>query len=277
MNGTENWKPNRIAILGAGNIGQAIAKGLVKEGLFIPSQITLTRRSTELLAPLGEKGFTVQADNVAAVKEADLVIVAVGPREIEELLREIAGSLLPDRQIVVSTVTGVTIEEIKNWLATEVPVVRIMPNTAIAVGESMTCLTSYPEYSESLLRVKAVFEKVGHTLVISEELMTPATALGASGLAFFLRSIRAASQGGTEIGFHAGDAIQIAAQTAKGAASLLLNSNTHPEAEIDNVTTPRGITIAGLNEMEHQGFSSAMIKGIVTSANKVARLFNDKH
>ncbi|NOZ04520.1 MAG: pyrroline-5-carboxylate reductase [FCB group bacterium] len=277
MSGTENWRPNRIAVLGAGNIGQAIAKGLVRDGLFLPAQITLTRRNTELLAPLGEKGFVIQADNVTAVKEADLVIVAVGPREIEELLREIAESLVPGRQILVSTVTGVTIEEIKGWLATEVPVVRIMPNTAIAVGESMTCLTSYPEYSESLLKVKSVFEKVGHTLVISEELMTPATALGASGLAFFLRSIRAASQGGTEIGFHAEDAIQIAAQTAKGAASLLLNSKTHPEAEIDNVTTPRGITIAGLNEMEHQGFSSAMIKGIVTSANKVARLFNDKH
>ena len=102
--------------------------------------------------------------------------------------------------------------------------------------------------------------------------MISATALGACGIAFFLRAIRAASQGGIEIGFHSEDALAMAAQVAKGAASLLLNKDHHPEYEIDKVTTPRGCTISGLNQMEHEGFSSAMIKGIVTSAEKAARL-----
>jgi len=109
--------------------------------------------------------------------------------------------------------------------------------------------------------------------MVNESLMAPATALCGSGLAFFLRSIRAASQGGTEIGFHADEAILLAAQTARGAASLTIDSEMHPESEIDKVTTPKGITISGLNEMEHQGFSSAMIKGITTSTEKVTRLF----
>ena len=115
---------------------------------------------------------------------------------------------------------------------------------------------------------------MGQTLIIDEEQMASATALCACGVAFFLRAIRAASQGGIEIGFHSDEAFTIAAQTARGAATLLLDNDAHPEAEIDRVTTPMGATIAGLNEMEHQGFSSAMIKGITTSTEKVARLFN---
>jgi pyrroline-5-carboxylate reductase len=112
---------------------------------------------------------------------------------------------------------------------------------------------------------------VGITLVIEEDYMSSATALGSCGIAFFLRSIRAASQGGTQIGFHAEDAQLIAAQTAKGAAELILKLGSHPEEEIDMVTTPRGVTIAGLNEMEHNGFSSALIKGIVTSYEKTKK------
>jgi pyrroline-5-carboxylate reductase len=103
--------------------------------------------------------------------------------------------------------------------------------------------------------------------------MVPATALCACGVAFFLRAIRAASQGGIEIGFHSHEALPLAAQTARGAASLLLSFQNHPELEIDKVTTPQGCTISGLNEMEHQGFSSAMIRGIVTSSEKAAKLY----
>jgi pyrroline-5-carboxylate reductase len=106
--------------------------------------------------------------------------------------------------------------------------------------------------------------------------MGPATALCACGIAFFLRAIRAASQGGIEIGFHAEEAILMASQTAKGAAQLLLQNESHPESEVDKVTTPRGITISGLNQMEHHGFSSAMIIGIVTAAEKAAKIYADK-
>ena len=132
----------------------------------------------------------------------------------------------------------------------------------------MTCIASNKCDCEDFKRIVALFENLGKTLVIEEDYMLSATALGSCGIAYFLRAIRAATQGGIQIGFHAEDAQLIAAQTAKGAAELLLQQHSHPEDEIDKVTTPRGITIAGLNEMEHNGFSSAFIKGIVRSYEK---------
>jgi pyrroline-5-carboxylate reductase len=148
-----------------------------------------------------------------------------------------------------------------------------MPNTAIAIQESMTCIASNNASVENIAKVKDLFDTVGETIEIHEELMTSATALCACGIAFFLRAIRAASQGGIEIGFHAAEALHMAAQTAKGAASLLLQNKSHPENEIDKVTSPKGCTIAGLNEMEHAGFSSALIKGIRLSSIKAGNLY----
>ena len=142
-----------------------------------------------------------------------------------------------------------------------------------AIRESMTCLAALPEHGNSLKQARTLFDSVGTTLVIDESMMESATALCACGVAFFLRSIRAASQGGIEIGFHPEEALLMAAQTARGAAGLMMREGAHPESEIDRVTTPRGCTIAGLNEMEHHGFSSAMIKGILTSARKAVELY----
>jgi pyrroline-5-carboxylate reductase len=148
-----------------------------------------------------------------------------------------------------------------------------MPNMAVSIGESMTCIAADEHGEEALQEAKTLFDLVGRTLVIAEEMVVPATALCACGVAFFLRAVRAASQGGIEIGFHPEEALLLASQTARGAASLLLREDRHPESEIDRVTTPRGCTIAGLNEMEHQGFSSALIKGILLSAEKADRLY----
>ncbi|NGM90595.1 pyrroline-5-carboxylate reductase, partial [Parapusillimonas sp. SGNA-6] len=154
-------------------------------------------------------------------------------------------------------------------------VVRAMPNTAIAIGQSMTCIATDNAQPEHIALVEKMFETVGSVVVINEDLMTSATALCACGIAFFLRAIRAASQGGVEIGFHAHDALKMAIQTAKGAADLLLQTQSHPESEIDKVTSPKGCTIAGLNEMEHNGLSSAFIKGIKLSAQKAGGLYNE--
>ncbi|MGZ3852165.1 MAG: pyrroline-5-carboxylate reductase family protein, partial [Flavisolibacter sp.] len=124
--------------------------------------------------------------------------------------------------------------------------------------------------------VQDLFNTMGQSIIINEDMMSAATALCACGIAFFLRTIRAASQGGVEIGFHAHDALKIAAQTAFGAAKLLIANQTHPEEEIDKVTSPKGCTIAGLNEMEHQGLSSAFIKGIKLSSDIASNLYKQK-
>ena len=263
----------RIAILGAGNIGGAIASGLVKAHLIRPDHITLTRRKTEALDAFKRLGCVTTSDNRKAVDGAELVFLAVTPQQLNALLSEIRTSLHARRHTVVSIVSGATIAEIRAALGRSLPIIRAMPNTAIAIQESMTCLSAAPGRPASLPLVKRIFDALGRTLVIDEALMVPATALCACGIAFFLRAVRAASQGGIEIGFHAEDALLMAAQTARGAASLLLESGNHPEGEVDKVTTPQGCTISGLNQMEHHGFSSSLIRGIVTSAEKAALLY----
>lgn len=264
----------KIAIIGAGNIGAAIARGLAASGNYKPQEIILTRRRSEFLEPLRAENFTILSDNRAAVKSAGIVILAVGPREVEAAAKALRPALTPGH-IVISIVSGVTTAQLAGWLKKKVSLVRAMTNTAISIREAMTCLCAAPGSREALSRAKELFDALGRTMVINEELMLSATALTGCGLAFFLRAIRAASQGGTQIGFHSEEALLMAAQTARGAASLLLGREGHPESEIDKVTTPRGCTIEGLNEMEHHGFSSAMITGIVTSNDKAAKLFKD--
>ena len=265
----------KIAVIGAGNIGAAIARGLAASGRFRPEDIILTRRRTELLEGLRAEKFCVLSDNRAAVKKAGIIILAVGPLEAEAAVKALRPAL-NSRHIVISIVSGVTTAQIASWMKKKVSLVRAMTNTAISIREAMTCLCAAPESRGALARAKDIFDALGKTLVIREELMLSATALTGCGIAFFLRAIRAASQGGTQIGFHSEEALMMAAQTARGAASLLLGRQGHPESEIDKVTTPRGCTIEGLNEMEHHGFSSAMITGIVTSSNKAAGLFKEK-
>ena len=266
-------RTERIAIIGAGNIGIAIANGLAASGQYAPEGIALTRRQADLLEPMRARGFVTGSDNCAAARGADAVIIAVEPHHFDQVLDEIAPEIKPGGGVLISVVTGVHTRHILKRVAAGARVVRAMPNTAIAVRESMTCLAAGAEDPHGIETARAIFDTVGKTIVIPEEEMIAATALGACGIAFFLRAIRAASQGGIEIGFHADEAIAIAAQTARGAASLLLTDQNHPEHEIDRVTTPRGCTIAGLNQMEHEGFSSAMIRGITVSAGKAAELY----
>ena len=264
-----------IAICGAGNIGTSIANGLTQSGRYAAERITLTRRKIHLLDEYKEKGFVVQKDNRTAVRNSEVIIIAVEPQQIDNLLEEIGPELIPERHIVISVVSGVSIKQILRQIGKRIDIVRAMPNTAIAIQESMTCLAYEEQNNRALEQARSIFETVGKTMVIDEEQMLAATALGACGIAFFLRAIRAASQGGIEIGFHHNEALAVAAQTAKGAAALLQSIENHPEYEIDKVTTPRGCTISGLNQMEHEGFSSSMIKGIITSAEKASGLYKD--
>lgn len=264
-----------ISILGSGNIGLSLAKGLVKAEIFEASSITLTRRNIMALQPFADQGYHTSANNAKAVAKADIVVLAVLPQQLNKLLDEIKPQLDPAKHLLISVISGVSCDDICKHLGMQIQVVRAMPNTAIAIGQSMTCIASGNATQENMKLVKDLFDTVGTSIYINEELMTSATALCACGIAFFLRSIRAASQGGTEIGFHAHDALKMAAQTAKGAADLLLQLASHPEQEIDKVTSPKGCTIAGLNEMEHNGFSSAMIKGIKMSAEKAGVLYKE--
>ncbi len=260
----------QIAILGGGNLGIAIAEGLLKSNSIPAGNISMTRRRPELLVHLKNKGIHVSADNKLAVSNADIILLTVKPHQAETVLKEIKSSLSKGRQILVSAVTGYSIAQISAIAGEKCPVVRIMPNTAVAIGESVTCMACATGFSKAGIEVEGFLSALGKTLMVTEELMEAATVLGACGIAFALRFLRAMTQGGIEIGFSAETAQFIAAQTLRGAAGLILENGQHPEREIDKVTTPMGITISGLNEMEHNGFSSSLIKGLLTSYNKIA-------
>lgn len=261
---------NKISIIGAGNLGISIAEGIVEKGLKSSSDIILTRRHLESINYLANKGYGITQSNAKAVTESRVVILCVQPKQLPSVIAEINSSL-NENHILVSVITGVSLEEIQLQVPENVSVIRAMPNTAIAIGESMTCITSNNDQAK-VLEIKILFDALGKTLIIDEKLMQAATVLGASGIAFFMRFLRAATQGGVQMGFHSDEAQLIAVQTAKGAASLILENNQHPEVEIDKVTTPQGCTIAGLNEMEHQGLSSAIIKGLMVSYERISNI-----
>ena len=259
---------DKLTIIGGGNLGSAIAEGILDSGFIKPEQLIITKRNLAPLSKFSNKGITVTSDNIDAVSQSKYIIVAVKPYHIEELLLNVKSALKPG-QLIISVVTGVWMKDIQNWVGSERTVFRAMPNTAIAIRESMTCISYLNAREEQIQFVQKLFETLGKVTLIDEKLMDAATVLGACGTAFAMRFIRANIQGGIEIGFDAEKAAFIAAQTIKGAAELLLLHNTHPESEIDKVTTPKGCTIAGLNEMEHQGFSSSLIKGLITSYKKI--------
>ncbi len=261
----------RIAIIGGGNLGSSIGKGILSVESGEKNELVICEKRKLRARQLEEIGFdVVEADLKTAVKGRDLIIVSVKPQQFTKVLEELKPVLAPG-QILISTVTGVTLAEIQKIVG-EFPTIRIMPNTAIEIRESMTCIcfnNTSREQEEAVIRL---FEQLGKTIVLQEELLDAVTVLGACGIAFALRFIRAATQGGIEIGFSAEISQFIVSQTVKGAARLLHENNSHPESEIDKVTTPQGITISGLNEMEHQGFSSSVIKGLITSYNKLAMM-----
>ena len=260
----------KIAIIGGGNLGTAIAEGLIKSKFCKPADITVTKRNITTLDHLVKKGVIVISDNNAAIRNSELVIMAIKPFQVSDVLNSVKKDLTA-KYILVSVVTGVLINDIAEIIKKKIPVCRAMPNTAIAIQESMTCLSFSNASAAQIAFVKGLFENLGRVVIIDEKLMDAATVLGACGTAYAMRYIRANIQGGIEIGFDAATATLIAAQTVNGAAELLLQKGTHPEQEIDKVTTPKGCTIAGLNEMEHQGFSSSLIKGIATSYNKIVK------
>jgi pyrroline-5-carboxylate reductase len=260
----------KIAIIGTGNLGYSIAKGLITTNAI--TSLYLTKRHLESIQEFEwYKNVTLTTDNTLAVQESDILIFAVQPAHLEYVLKEIAPHLT-EKHVLISTVTGFVIPKIEAAIGVEAYIIRAMPNTAIAVGKSMTCLCSNKVGEKRLKIAEAIFNRLGHTLSIPESQMQAATVVCASGIAFWMRLIRATTQAAIQLGFDAKEAQELAMYTSEGAASLLIKNGDHPEQEIDRVTTPKGCTIQGLNEMEHKGLSSSLIQGMVASFNKISNI-----
>ena len=265
----------KIAIIGTGNIGGAIARGLAQGTIFQPSDIICTTQSDESLERVRQinSEFVLTHDNVAAVKQADLILIAVKPWRVERIIDEIKSATDFNRQIILSVAAGVTFDLLSTFLTKNMDynqmstptIFRLMPNTAIEVRSSMTFVSARNATQEQIDLVLRIFNELGNAMLIEERLMAAGTALASSGIAFALRYIRAAIEGGVELGFYPKQAQEIVVHTVKGAVDLLLENHSNPEMEIDKVTTPGGITIKGLNEMELSGFTSAVIRGLKAS------------
>ena len=257
----------RISIIGSGNIGGAIARGLAKGTMFKASDITCTAQSDETLEKMRkiDPDFILTHDNVEAARNADIIIIAVKPWRVEMIIDEIKSVLDFEKQMIVSVAAGVTFDLLNTYLTKNTDfdclatptIFRIMPNTAIEVMSSMTFVSARNASKEQT--------DLGNAMLVEERLMGAGTALASSGIAFALRYIRAAIEGGVELGFYPKQAQEIVVHTVKGAVDLLLENKSNPEMEIDKVTTPGGITIKGLNEMELSGFTSSVIRGLKAS------------
>ena len=264
----------KIAIIGAGNLGQSIAKGLLLHKTAETLYVT-KRNLAEISDFKVHNNVVITSDNIEAVKNSNVLIFAVQPAHFEGVLKEIKPSLT-NKHIIISTITGYAIAKIEAELGARQAIIRAMPNTAIAVGKSMTCICGNATAENRIDIAQEIFNNLGHSLIIPESQMQAATVVCASGIAFWMRLIRATTQAAIQLGFDAKEAQQLAMFTSEGAASLLIESGKHPEEEIDRVTTPKGCTIEGLNEMEHKGLSSSLIQGMVASFNKINAIKTDQ-
>lgn len=260
----------KIAIIGTGNLGLSIAKGILNTNG--ATSMYLTKKNIESIKQYEKYGnVTATSDNREAVKQSDILIFAVQPGQFKKILEEVK-DLLTEKHVIISTITGFDIDKIEETIGKDHYIIRSMPNTAISVGKSMTCICSNDLGKKRIDLAKAIFNRMGHSMEIPEDQMQAATVICASGIAFWMRLIRATTQGAIQLGFDAKDAQELAMHTCSGAANLLIQSDSHPEKEIDRVTTPKGCTIEGLNEMEHQGLSSSLIRGIVASYEKISQI-----
>ncbi len=263
----------KIAIIGAGNMGGAIACGLAATGHCSEGEIVCSNPSMPKLERLKQQYdiISVTTDNLAAAKGADMVIVAVKPWLAEGVVREIKSAFDAPDKMLVSVVAEKSFATLREWVADaecQPAIFRVIPNTAISVGESMTFVAADGATEEQTELIVKIFEYMGETMLVGEKILEVGMVLASCGIAFALRYVRAAAEGGVELGIPAHQATRIVAATLKGAAELLLKNGSHPEQEIDKVTTAGGITIKGLNEMEHAGFSSAVIRGLKASSGK---------
>lgn len=259
---------NKITIIGGGNMGGALIEGFLKSGKIAPSELTVGDASEAVRTRFQQMGLAAYADNREAVAGAGIVILAVKPWLVETVAEKISKSLA-DNTLIVSLAAGVTLDGLESAFGTGAACFRTIPNIAAALGASMTFVACRERERGRMAEVLELFATVGEAAAVDEKLMDAAMVSGSCGTAYALRFLRAAMEASIEMGLSAPLSRTVVAQTMRGAAELLLAGDLHPEELIDRVTTPGGITIAGLNAMEHKGFSSAVIEGHIAALKRV--------
>ena len=262
-----------VAILGTGTMGRALGSGLTREGARCTLRGTVKHES-ERLTVAGLVPFPVGTDNAAAARAADVVLLCTKPKGAAPLLRELtAAGALDHDPLVVSICAGVSTRTLADACAGKARIVRAMPNTPCLIGEGMTVIAPGPRATEDDVQVAlAIFRPLGRALELDEEHMNTVTGLSGSGPAFVYVIIEALSEGGVMMGLPRQVALELAAQTVKGAARMVLETGRHPAALKDDVTTPAGCTISALLLLEDGRLRSVLARGVQEAARAAAGL-----
>jgi pyrroline-5-carboxylate reductase len=253
----------RVAVLGAGKMGGILLQALLKQNLFSADLIHATVAHKERAVALSTQwGIDVGTDNLAAAKQADLILVGVKPHQVAELLKQIQPALTKDKTIV-SIAAAVKTDDIEEAAGIDLAVVRAMPNTPSALGAGAAALCRGRFVSDKQMELaKRLFETVGRVVVIEERLMNAATGLSGSGPAYVYVIIEALAEAGVKVGLPRDVATQLAAQTVFGAAKMVLETGYHPALLKDTVTTPSGCTVEGVLELEKGGLRVTLLNAV---------------
>jgi pyrroline-5-carboxylate reductase len=266
----------RLAVLGTGKMGGILLRAFLEKKLIAPKHVAATVRHTERAGLLSAKlGVPVSTDNRAAARGADVILLAVKPSSVVEVLEEIRAEVTP-KTLIVSVAASVPTKLIEQHLAEGVPVVRAMPNTPCAIGAGMTGVTKGSHADAAHVELaKAMFEAVGRVVVVDEKLMDAVTGLSASGPAYVYIMLESLAEGGVKVGLPRDVATLLAAQTMLGAARTVLETGDHPALLKDAVTTPAGCTIDGILELEEGKVRVTLIKTVVKATERAAQLMFD--
>lgn len=271
-------KGKKLAVIGVGKLGEALIAGLLKQGDLKASDITGSVGHQTSISRVKERiGINVSVDNVEAVKDADIIILAVKPQNMDLVVREIDAAL-NEKQLIVSVAASVTTEFVQQRLTKNVPVVRAMPNTPSIMNAGMTglCTGKYASETDKQM-AESIFKCVGQTVFVDESLMDGVTALSASGPAYLYVVVESLAEAGVKLGIPRDVSTLLAAQTMFGAASMVLESKAHPALLKDSVTTPAGCTIDGLMELEEGKLRVTLIKAVVKAAERARELVNTQN
>jgi pyrroline-5-carboxylate reductase len=266
-----------LAVLGTGKLGGILLRAYLKQGLFAPKRVTATVRHEEKAAALSKDlGVSGTTDNRKAVHDADIVLLAVKPQVVGDVLKEIAPELGKDT-LIISVAASVPTAYIEQRVGAKTAVVRAMPNTCSAVGCGMTGICRGAHASAEHLEIaKAMFNAVGRTVVVDEKNMDAVTGLSASGPAFAYIILESLAEAGVKVGLPRDIATLLASQTMKGAASVVLETGDHPALLKDAVTTPAGCTIDGILELEEGKLRVTLIKAVVKATQRAGELLFEK-
>jgi pyrroline-5-carboxylate reductase len=266
-------REKRVAFLGAGKMGGILLQALLKNNLLSRELTSATVQHEERANMLGAKlNVKVGTDNRAAAKGADIILIAVKPQVVQEVIQEIRGQLTAS-QLIVSIAASVPTSMIETGLPENIPVVRAMPNTPCSIGSGMTavCKGKYsgPEHVALTCRI---FDVIGRTVVIDEKHMDAVTGLSASGPAYIYIILESLAEAGVKVGLPRDVATLLAAQTTLGAARVVLETGDHPAMLKDAVTTPAGCTIDGIMELEEGKLRVTLIKAVVRATLRAKEL-----